>query len=488
LLGWMAPGFGGGLFGGATIGIVYGLVYLLVMVVICREDAGHTREKGGLQINLQRALASGLSSGLLGGTTFGFTVGLAFVASLGWVEAFTHGLAYGLAGGLIIGLTHGLASGLDHEQSRVGSGRQHSTNLWQRTWSGRWRDALTEWSNRLLDGLIIGLFGGLGFGLVSGLLNGPRSGLTYGLFAVVFTMLSLGLGEFPGLGSKVGGGLVRGLGAEIHPAEVVAWSWTNMCRGLVAALRGGLAIGFTVALSSMFIFGVISSLFHGFTYGVAFGLIEGLIVGLVVGSTIVLIGGLDGWSSNMLDEHTLMRPNQGIWYSARNSLLAGLVGGSVGGFVSGCLSTLVYALVGRLVFAPILGTGFGLVFGLTFAIIFGLYYGGRACIEHSVLQLLLQRAGCIPWNYSCFLDYATDRILLRRVGGGYMFIHRLLLDHFAGAEEGGLLPPGPPGEQTGQASLCGVCGHREDRLQARFCVECGKPKQPWLTERRPGSP
>jgi hypothetical protein len=30
-----------------------------------------------------------------------------------------------------------------------------------------------------------------------------------------------------------------------------------------------------------------------------------------------------------------------------------------------------------------------------------------------------------------FLDYATECILLRKVGGGYIFIHRLLQDYFA---------------------------------------------------------
>jgi hypothetical protein len=37
----------------------------------------------------------------------------------------------------------------------------------------------------------------------------------------------------------------------------------------------------------------------------------------------------------------------------------------------------------------------------------------------------------MPWNYVPFLDFAYDHILLYKVGGGYRFIHRLLLDHFA---------------------------------------------------------
>jgi hypothetical protein len=38
----------------------------------------------------------------------------------------------------------------------------------------------------------------------------------------------------------------------------------------------------------------------------------------------------------------------------------------------------------------------------------------------------------IPWNYARFLDYATERLFLQKVGGGYIFVHRMLLEHFAG--------------------------------------------------------
>jgi hypothetical protein len=37
----------------------------------------------------------------------------------------------------------------------------------------------------------------------------------------------------------------------------------------------------------------------------------------------------------------------------------------------------------------------------------------------------------MPWHYVRFLEEATERILLQRVGGGYRFIHPLFLDYFA---------------------------------------------------------
>jgi len=51
------------------------------------------------------------------------------------------------------------------------------------------------------------------------------------------------------------------------------------------------------------------------------------------------------------------------------------------------------------------------------------------------LRFLLWRARSIPWNLPQFLDYAAERILLRQVGGGYIFVHRLLLEYFASLDE-----------------------------------------------------
>jgi hypothetical protein len=128
----------------------------------------------------------------------------------------------------------------------------------------------------------------------------------------------------------------------------------------------------------------------------------------------VLIAGL---SADMLDEHNLRTPNQGMWRSARNGMLIAL---GVG-----------------LVFGLGVGLAFGLLYGLAFGLGAGLLYGWHACIQHILLRLLLWRSGAIPADYVGFLDYAAERILLRKVGGGYQFIHRMLLEYFAGLEPEG---------------------------------------------------
>ena len=55
---------------------------------------------------------------------------------------------------------------------------------------------------------------------------------------------------------------------------------------------------------------------------------------------------------------------------------------------------------------------------------------GIIVIQHFILRVILWLKGDIPWNYARFLNYATERIFLRKIGGSYIFIHRMLLEHF----------------------------------------------------------
>jgi len=57
--------------------------------------------------------------------------------------------------------------------------------------------------------------------------------------------------------------------------------------------------------------------------------------------------------------------------------------------------------------------------------------GGLFVIKHYVLRLFLWMMRIGPYNYPAFLDYADERILLRRIGGSYVFTHRMLQEYFA---------------------------------------------------------
>lgn len=132
----------------------------------------------------------------------------------------------------------------------------------------------------------------------------------------------------------------------------------------------------------------------------------------------VIFGGLTG----RIVQTTTM-PNQGVRQSAIN---AAVWGGTVGMFF-GVLGGIIGWLSTSETIAGLTLTAYGAFFGLIAAI----WYGGLDVIKHYSLRLILSMDGRMPRRYSRFLNYTVERILLRRVGGGYIFIHRLLADYFA---------------------------------------------------------
>jgi hypothetical protein len=256
---------------------------------------------------------------------------------------------------------------------------------------------------------------------------GPAQGVVYGAIVGFLSGVFYGGG-----GTK----LIPRLGLDISPAETAKWSWRQVQHDLPGNVVSGLKIGFSMLPSVLVIFGLASGLFHGWQYGLRYGLVYSIILGLIVGIIVVLTGILNsGWSNNLLDEHDLNRPNEGIRRSLRNSLFAGLLFGPLGGFASGLIIGGAFGLVGGLPGWLILGSGFAIVFTFIFAVNFALMRGGVACIEHYLLRWYLWRAGCIPLNFVHFLDDAAEHILVRKVGGGYMFTHRLVLEYFVALNE-----------------------------------------------------
>jgi hypothetical protein len=100
-------------------------------------------------------------------------------------------------------------------------------------------------------------------------------------------------------------------------------------------------------------------------------------------------------------------PNQGIKLSLRNSLVIFMITSLVGWALS--------------------RDSFMLIFGLMIA----LSTGGSAAMQHYALRLTVWRKGYAPLNIVKFLDQCEKLIFLKKVGGGYIFIHRMLLDYFA---------------------------------------------------------
>jgi len=149
---------------------------------------------------------------------------------------------------------------------------------------------------------------------------------------------------------------------------------------------------------------------------------EGVFWALFGGIAAAMLGGL----SSKVDASKTV-PNQGVLLTLRNAMFIGLGFGPLMGLLVGLFNGLSYGS-----WWTALSIGLAFLVGLG-TIAFGIY-GGVDVIYHYALRVILWYRGHIPFIYFRFLNYATERIFLQRVGGGYIFIHRLLLEHFAAME------------------------------------------------------
>ena len=115
------------------------------------------------------------------------------------------------------------------------------------------------------------------------------------------------------------------------------------------------------------------------------------------------------------------RPGQGVVLSAQNALLAGVAVAVSWGIPIAIINGL-QGDANYLRDAAMAASAWGLAAAV--------WYGGLDVIEHITLRFLLRRHGYVPKNYVGFLDYATRPIFLQKVGSGYIFVHRQLLDYF----------------------------------------------------------
>jgi hypothetical protein len=214
-------------------------------------------------------------------------------------------------------------------------------------------------------------------------------------------------------------GALVGYSQSIRPVETLSWSWLNVRK----SLRSVGLTALSVVLFSVLL-GVLLAIFVP-AEGMGLGLwllimfLSGLLLALMIGLLLVLFAGLTGGELS-----TRAYPNQGMRRSGRNALISGLLVGSFVGFTVGLI-----LLRGK-------DTRAYPAFLLAGQLSVGLWYGGRSYLQHLILRVLLWNGDLAPLGYARFLDYAAERILLRKVGGGYIFVHRLLQEHFASKWQG----------------------------------------------------
>ena len=177
---------------------------------------------------------------------------------------------------------------------------------------------------------------------------------------------------------------------EIRTGIALTWSWSGAAKGII--------IGLLVAVLAEFIQTQLYGSNGFWDTVVSFGL------------SASVLGGLTG---QQLKE--AVRPNHGIWFAVRNSLIAALLAGTVGGMVTG------------LVFRD---TTSGILTGLFLALLALPLYGGSNVTRHYLLRFILWQLRLLPRKAWGFLHHVERSTLMYRVGGGYIFIHPLLQDYF----------------------------------------------------------
>jgi hypothetical protein len=222
------------------------------------------------------------------------------------------------------------------------------------------------------DVLFFGLQGKLEDGLILGLVDSLFFGTVGGV-----------------IGALAGRPSIRP--RRIVVTETVRWSWKR-------ALPSGIIVGLGTGLVST----LVTEPIHALRTGFVDGLIVAMLMGLGRRAVVMTVA-----------------PNQGIRRSARNAIVVGLVVGLTQGVAIWIENGMLPA------------SGSGLVFILIYVLIGILACGGFACLSHFALRLVLWHRGSLPWKIVPFLDYCAERIFLRKVGGGYIFIHRMLMEHFA---------------------------------------------------------
>jgi NACHT domain-containing protein len=240
----------------------------------------------------------------------------------------------------------------------------------------------------------------------------------------------------------------------LHKWQRTLFRWSaGLVTGLVTGLVAGLGFGLVVWLVVGPLFGSVFGSFSWLFFVLLAGLITGLNVGVHFGeffesrvqasrhenilANLAVRG--KAWDQQAAFEEKeleeeLVRtfPPTSVWEEVRFGLRFGPLFGLV---AWGAILVAVEPVAGL-----VAGLIVGLVAGLIVGLVYGLLCGLGAIVQHYILRFWLWRTHALPWKAVPFLDDATARIQLRRVGGGYQFTHRLLLDYFADLDAHPSLP------------------------------------------------
>lgn len=229
--------------------------------------------------------------------------------------------------------------------------------------------------------------------------------------------------SFSLIGGLIFGFLVAKVKQEIEVTHDLEWSFSKAYFNILISTLIGILFGLFFAFINL---GQILR----FYMSMPLNLLELsktslLYFSLLFGITFAVIGAFFGGIKKISKVDITTKPNQGIRRSIATAIFTGVLG-----FLGGWTAAQSFPLA----IGVRMSSSFPLILGIACSLVGGLINAegsGIVCIQHFILRLILYHNNNIPWNYARFLDYATDRIFLQKVGGGYIFIHRMLMEHFS---------------------------------------------------------
>ncbi len=308
-------------------------------------------------------------------------------------------------------------------------------------------------------GLILGMLLGLLWGVRGGLGNGVLFVFTVGIGAALTTWLTtrirestvrslvgllifgLLLGLSYGLVFEVNFDLLGGLGVVISAGAIASWAIRIHLRTriiLPASIQYGIPQYIVQISFSKLIQVIILTLIVGLLFFKLPLLFIALIFISIIGLAMILEGseGRETFSEliDLLYDFVISflepsfgdkqpEPGEGVQASLRNALR---------------ITTIMALLCAPpILFIVWLTHDYLFLFAVFIVILPPIFtwFGGLAWCQHWALRMVIALQGALPLRLVPWLDDMVSLGLLRRVGGGYIFVHRSLLEYFAELEE-----------------------------------------------------
>lgn len=305
----------------------------------------------------------------------------------------------------------------------------------------------SEYPLAVINGVIWGLLCGFGAWLFSMLFSRLYGGPLFWDIKAESEIIGLSVGLFTGV--------VFGFASLYSPIKLVEkLVWRPV------QLRNFLSDFFSTLFPGIMVMLVIITIMGGF-FGGLIGWETNGIIGMLIGIVIaplffipvllailfILFLGPSTWLSASVNTEQYLTPrypNRAISVSSYNAVRMGIIhmpiamlSGMLFGLIIGGARSAPHDNLMDMATSAYPGIIVGLVSGMILGMGLGLFeFGGETVWRHYILRWLLARQGILPFPFKdhalvAYLDAMKDRIFLRRVGGGWVFIHRALLDYFA---------------------------------------------------------